>query len=178
MFVILNSRMEKLTIRKARASELPRLADLVARSFRGLGAGHYTSAEIEGALQHRLIRVDPQLVDAGTYFVAELNGEPVGCGGWSDVLPTLPQLPLPWPRAEVRAMFVLPEHSGRGVGRALLTAAERAIAESGRDRAWLVATESGLGFYRAAGYTPLSSHAVPIPGGGQLKVTAMARALG
>src|SRR4051812_22214155 len=149
----MNSRMEELTVRTARMDDLPALGDLVARSFRALGAGHYTSAEIEGALQHRLIRVDAGLVEAGTYFVAEERGAAVGCGGWSVALPTVPGLPLPPGHAEVRAMFVLPEHAGRGVGRVLLHAAERAIAAAGHTRSYLVATTSGLAFYRACGYT-------------------------
>jgi GNAT superfamily N-acetyltransferase len=171
-FVILNIRM---LIRTARIDELPRLEDVVARSFRALGAGHYSPEEIEGALRHRLIRVDPRLVEAGGYFVAEVGGVAAGCGGWSDAVPTVPGLPLPSPRAEVRAMFVAPEFAGRGVGRALLQAAEQAAAHAGYPRAHLVATLSGRAFYLAAGYTPLSDHAVPIPGGGVIRVTCMAR---
>jgi len=165
--------MEKITVRKAQLQELPLLGDLVARSFRALGAGYYSAAEIEGALEHRLIRVDAQLVEAGSYFVAELDGVPAGCGGWSDRLPTVPGLPMPWPRAEVRAMFVAPEHAKKGVGRALLNAAEREARQAGHQRTYLAATESGLAFYRAAGYTALSALAVPIPGGGSLQITCM-----
>src|SRR5262245_51422472 len=101
-----------MVIRTARIEELPLLEDIVARSFRALGAGHYTPEEIEGAMRHRLIRVDPRLVEAGGYFVAELDGVAAGCGGWSDSVPTVAGLPLPSPRAEVRAMFVAPEHAG------------------------------------------------------------------
>jgi GNAT superfamily N-acetyltransferase len=153
------------------------LEAVVARSFRALGAGHYSPAEIEGALQHRLIRVDPTLVEAGGYFVAEVDGAVAGCGGWSDAVPTVAGLPLPVPRAEVRAMFVAPEQAGRGVGRALLRAAEQAAARAGYSRAYLVSTLSGYDFYLRAGYAPLSQHAVPIPGGGVIRVTAMVREL-
>jgi GNAT superfamily N-acetyltransferase len=165
--------MENITVRKARLEEAPLLGDLVARSFRALGAGYYSKDEIEGALEHRLIRVDARLIEEGSYFVAEVDGVAVGCGGWSDTLPTVPGLPMPWPRAEVRAMFVAPEHAKRGVGRALLHAAERAAAEAGYERTYLAATESGVPFYRASGYTPLGEVGVPIPGGGSLKVTCM-----
>jgi GNAT superfamily N-acetyltransferase len=89
----------------------------------------------------------------------------------------VPELTLPSPRAEVRALFVAPEHAGRGVGRALLRAAEGAISASGHVRAYLLATQSGLAFYRSAGYERFAEHAVPIPGGGQLMLTAMVREL-
>jgi len=170
--------MEQLTLRTARPDELPALSALVARSFRALGAACYTAAEIEGALEHRLIRADARLVEAGSYFVAELGGTMAGCGGWSDTFPTVPGLSLPAPRAEVRAMFVAPELARNGVGRALLAAAEGAALEAGWTRAHLVATLSGVPFYRACGYTPLGDHGVPIPGGGRLMVTLMERALG
>jgi GNAT superfamily N-acetyltransferase len=115
------------------------------------------------------------LVEAGGYFVAEIDGRAAGCGGWSDAVPTVAGLPLPAPRAEVRAMFVLPEFAGRGVGRALLRAAEEAAAAAGYEQAYLVATLSGYDFYLKAGYAPLSQHTVPIPGGGVIGVTCMVR---
>ena len=163
-------------VRVAELHEIPRLAALVERSFRGLGAGHYTSDQI-GAALGPAIRVDHGLVEDGTYFAAEMAGELVGCGGWSARVATASDAPLPSPRAEVRAMFVAPERARCGIGRALLAAAEQAIAAAGFDVAYLLATRSGLPFYERAGYRALAEHVIRLPGGGPLEVTCMERRL-
>jgi GNAT superfamily N-acetyltransferase len=163
-------------VRVARTDELAALAALVERSFRALGAGHYAAGALEASLG-RAIRVDPGLVADGTYFAAELDGALCGCGGWSAKIATAPGAPLPSPRAEVRAMFVLPEYQGRGVGQALLRAAEGAIAAAGYGVAYLLATRSGLAFYLRAGYTALGEYAIALPGGEVLEVTCMQRGL-
>ncbi|MGZ3449266.1 MAG: GNAT family N-acetyltransferase [Polyangiales bacterium] len=160
----------------ARVEEQERLAALVARSFRALGAGHYSEPQIEAALSLEVIRVDRGLLEDGTYFAAELEGELVGCGGWSARVPTIQERFLPVPRGEVRAMFVAPEHAGRGVGRALLEAAEQAISAAGFVDAYLVATRSGLAFYERAGYSPLGEHAISL-GDLDLPLTFMRRRL-
>jgi GNAT superfamily N-acetyltransferase len=172
MVVIAN----KVTVRLARADELDALRGLVARSFRGLAVGHYDREVVEAAVG-TIIRVDPELVEAGCYFVAERDGAAVGCGGWSDRVPTVRELPLPVPRAEVRAMFVAPEHKGQGIGRALLAAAEAAIAGAGFAVAHLVATRSGLDFYRRAGYRAIADHTVTLASGHGFGLTCMERRL-
>ena len=74
-------------------------------------------------------------------------------------------------------MFVDPDHARGGVGRALLDAAERAIAQAGFDVAHLLATRSGVAFYERAGYEAFATHAVALPGGGSLEVICMRRRL-
>ena len=165
-----------ILIRPATLDDLPRLAALVERSFRGLARDHYTPDQIQAALGPA-IRVDRGLVADGTYFAAELGGEIVGCGGWSARIPTVNDAPLPSPHAEVRAMFVAPEHAGRGVGRALLRAAEGAIAGAGFAVSHLVATRSGVAFYRRAGYEAFAEHDVRLPGGQVLPCVCMRRRL-
>jgi hypothetical protein len=71
-----------LVLRPARREECRALSALIARSLRGLSAGYYAPEEVEGALRGACA-VDTQLIDDGTYFVAELPGVVVGCGGWS-----------------------------------------------------------------------------------------------
>lgn len=101
-----------VTLRLATPEDVPSLQTLIEASVRGLQARDYTAAEIEGALA-TVFGVDTQLIEDGTYFVAEASeagtilraargpgstpthrsGAPgpaehadpivVGCGGWS-----------------------------------------------------------------------------------------------
>src|ERR1700727_4001188 len=77
----------QIQIRKAIAADIPRLREVIEDSVRGLQAGDYSPAQIEGALQS-VYGVDSQLIADGTYLVAEAidsqaKPEIVGCGGWS-----------------------------------------------------------------------------------------------
>ena len=107
--------------------------------MRGLQANDYTAAQIEGALGHAL-GLDTQLIEDGTYFVAEAgvdHGQVIaGCGGWSkrktlygsdhcagreDAL-----LDPASDAAKIRAFFVHPAWARRGVGSRILEACEAA----------------------------------------------------
>ncbi len=81
-------------------------------------------------------RLDPVLIDDGTYFVHEVDGALVACGGWSrrgklfadgaaadDDFRLLDPATEP---ARIRAMFTHGDWTRRGLGRAILRAAERA----------------------------------------------------
>ena len=80
-----------IQIRKATAADVPRLREVIEASVRGLQAGDYSPAQIEGALKS-VYGVDTQLIADGTYLVAEVSEsqkqesqkpEIVACGGWS-----------------------------------------------------------------------------------------------
>jgi GNAT superfamily N-acetyltransferase len=98
----------------------------------------------------------------GHFVVAYANGQPVACGGWrardggSDE-------PLYDGDAEIKRMFVLVTHRGRGYARAVLAELERTAARAGRRRAVL---ESGtrqpeaLALYTSAGYGPTAAFGV------------------
>lgn len=164
------------TVRKAVRDDLDTLDALVAESFRVLGRGHYSDAQIERAVGG-IIRVDRGLVSDGTYFVVALEGHPVACGGFSTRHPTIDEQVLPRPRAEVRAMFVRPAAAGRGLGGFLLRHVESEIVRAGFREAYLVATKSGRAFYERSGYVALGDHEVGLPDGTGFGVTFMRRQL-
>ena len=71
-----------ITLRRAARTDIPLLTGLIERSAHGLSAADYTQSQVAGALRGAF-GVDTQLVDDGTYFVAEDGGVIAGCGGWS-----------------------------------------------------------------------------------------------
>ncbi len=59
-----------IRIRLAAAGDFPLLRELIEASVRGLQAGDYSPAQLEGALR-TVYGVDTQLITDGTYFAAE-----------------------------------------------------------------------------------------------------------
>ncbi len=60
--------------RLATDDDVPALHALIEASVRGLQAGDYTQAQIEGALG-TVLGLDTQLIQDNTYFVATAGGE-------------------------------------------------------------------------------------------------------
>ncbi|MFG3601845.1 GNAT family N-acetyltransferase [Micromonospora chersina] len=85
---------------------------------------------------------------AGTFLVAYLDGQPVGCGGWrshGDDGET----------AELKRMYTAPAARGRGVARAVLAAVEHSAREQGRKRIILECGDKqpeAIAMYTSAGY--------------------------
>ena len=65
-------------IRKATASDIPRLKEVIEASVRGLQTKDYSPTQIEGALQS-VYGVDSQLIADGTYLVAGVSKSMIGC---------------------------------------------------------------------------------------------------
>jgi N-acetylglutamate synthase-like GNAT family acetyltransferase len=148
-------------LRKARLDDKPELERLIARSARGLSAGDYRPEQVDAALKGAF-GVDTQLIVDGTYYVAETEGEIVGCGGWSrrrtlfggdaraerDATPLDPAQDA----AKIRAFFVDPGWARRGIGAAILARCEDDAAREGFRRLELMATLPGVRLYAARGY--------------------------
>ena len=178
-------------IRKATASDVPRLREIIEASVRGLQAADYSPPQIEGALQS-VYGVDSQLIVDGTYFVAEeiSDTEPVivACGGWSkhktlyggDQYAGREDSLLDPSRdaAKIRAFFVHPAWARRGIGSMILEACETAARAEGFTRLEMGATLSGVEFYRAKGYVEVENQAVPLGNGEALPIVKMAKSFG
>jgi GNAT superfamily N-acetyltransferase len=98
--------------------------------------------------------VDPAMFDPpeGLFLVAYLDGVPVGTGAWRRT----PVLALGGSlAAEVKRMYVVPEHRGSGLARRILAELESTAAAAGHD---LIVLETGLmqpeaiGLYESSGY--------------------------
>ncbi len=174
------------SIRLASAADIPDLELLIPLSVGALQAADYSPAQMAAAIGP-VFGVDRQLIADGTYFVVEMDGAVVGCGGWSrrravfggdrgrrgeDELLDPARDP-----ARIRAFFVHPARARRGIGRSLLAACEAAIIAAGFREAIMVATLAGEPLYAAAGYAAMERYETPLAGGLTLPVVRMAKRL-
>ncbi len=164
------------TTRLATAADIPVLMPLMQAAITDLLSPVLTPEQVESS--RMIMGIDTQLITDGTYFVVEIDGEIAGCGGWSrrntlyggDHTPgRAPALldPATEP-ARVRAMYTAPAFTRRGVGRAILDAAEAAARAEGFKAVELAATMGGLPLYRACGYRDVeaftdASGGAPVP---------------
>jgi N-acetylglutamate synthase-like GNAT family acetyltransferase len=175
-----------MVVRLATEDDIPALERLIPLSVRGLQASHYSVAQMDAAIGS-VFGVDQQLIRDRTYFVVELDGRLIGCGGWSkrktlfgsDHHSTRDDSELN-PRsdaARIRAFFVHPDHARRGVARAIVEACEEAICAAGFKRIELASTLPGKAFYEACGYAARLCQEVPLPNGLSLGIVHMSKRL-
>jgi GNAT superfamily N-acetyltransferase len=173
-------------LRLARSVDRPNIERLIERSARVLCHADYSSEVIEAALGSAW-GVDSQLIADETYFVVELEEEPVAAGGWSyrktlfgaDARPDRSPETLDPARdaAKIRAFFVAPEFARRGIGRSLLAHCESEARARGFRACELAATLTGERLYQALGYSPVRRFAHPLPGGLHIDFVAMHKPL-
>src|SRR5205823_12054034 len=105
--------------------------------------------------------VDRLLISDGTYFIVQLDGELIGCGGWSkrktlfgsDHHTTRDDAELDPMKdaARIRSFFVHPDHARRGIGPAILDACAKPICDAGFTAIELAAPLPGVPFYATSG---------------------------
>jgi N-acetylglutamate synthase-like GNAT family acetyltransferase len=179
-----------LSVRQAVFSDVPALQDLIRQSVLGLQGADYTPEQLNLALE-RVFGVDTQLIEDGTYFIAEAqvrDGKSLaGCGGWSkrrtlygsdhcagreDAL-----LDPQQEAAKIRAFFVHPSWARRGVGSRILEVCESAAAAAGFRRLEMGATLTGVPLYAARGYIEGERRQVPLAPGLSLPIVHMEKQL-
>lgn len=176
-----------IQLRPATMADIPALEDLIRASVSALGSEHYTARQIASGLAH-VFGVDTQLIADGTYFVAEIDNELVGSGGWSkrttlfggdqtktDQVDAL--LNPATQAARIRAFYVHPQWSRRGIASAILTACEDAARTAGFKRIELAATLPGEPFYTARGYEKVETMGLETPDGESLPAFRMTKSL-
>src|SRR5277367_4888542 len=147
--------MGNFYLRVAMREDVAGIRALIEASVRGLQAGDYSQAQIEGALA-TVFTTDSQLIADGTYFVAlTQSGELAGCGGWSfrktlyggdhQVETIEPEKLEPdVDAAKIRAIFVHPKFARMGLGSLILAAAEDAAMEQDFSRFEMASTLTGV----------------------------------
>jgi len=174
--------MREFTLRLASRTDVTAIAAVMRESVAQLGRGVYGEQQIASSLQF-ICRPDEQLIDDGTYFVAIIDSEIAGCGGWSrrqkvysgsaasggeDAL-----LNPATDAARIRAMFVRPTWARRGIGRAILQHSEERAAAEGFRRFQLVAMRSAGRLYESCGYRAVREAPITLEDGVMLECTLM-----
>lgn len=152
-----------MTHRLATRNDLNALRTLMDAAIAELQRPFLSATQI--AASRAIMGVDTQLIDDGTYFVVETDGEIAGCGGWSrratlyggDQTSGRSGTLLDPPRdpARVRAMYTHPRHVRKGIGRMILAVCEDAARAEGFARMELMSTLAGEPLYRRCGYEPV-----------------------
>lgn len=162
------------TIRHARPDDAPALRHLIQQSAKHLCLRDYATDVIDRACDvHGFAVLDEQLIADRTYFVAEVWGEIVGCGGWGaraqflKVRSVLDRrlIELRHPStsyAAIRSVFVKPGWSGLGIGRRLVRTAESNARLVGFDAFEIAATLTGIPLYRKLGYRRTADYHLPL----------------
>jgi GNAT superfamily N-acetyltransferase len=155
--------MTWFTNRLAVPADISALTELMEAAIAELQRPFLDDAQIESS--RAIMGIDTQLIEDGTYFVVESEGEIAGCGGWSrratlyggNQTPGRDSQLLDPARdpARVRAMYTSPKYARRGVGRLVLSLCEAAAAAEGFATLELMSTLSGEPLYTAYGFRPV-----------------------
>jgi GNAT superfamily N-acetyltransferase len=169
-------------LRLARLDEAVAIDALMKAATRDLFPSTYDAAQTEAAIRF-VASVDRTLLADGTYFVFEVEGELIACGGWSrrdklytgsgDAAGDARLLDPATEPARVRAMFTRADWTRRGLGRRILEACESAAKAEGFRMLALVATMPGLPLYSSYGFAELERVDVRLPDGTTLACASM-----
>ena len=162
------------------------IRQLIAESARLLSREHYSDAQIEAAIA-TVFGVDTDLIEDGTYFVAESEGQLAGCGGWSKRKTLFGgdqyssrdagYLDPASEPAKIRAFFIHPAHARKGIARAILSRCEDEARAHGFRALELMATLPGIEFYRSCGFVETGNFDLDLTGAVKLELVPMRKEL-
>lgn len=162
------------------------IKELIAESARHLSREHYSDEQIEAAIV-TVFGVDTDLIEDGTYFVAEESGVLVGCGGWSKRKTLFGgdqysardagYLDPATEPAKIRAFFIHPDHARKGIARAILARCDDEARAEGFRGMELMATLPGIEFYKSCGFVPVGNLDLDLKDGVKLELVPMRKDL-
>ena len=162
------------------------IRELIAESARRLSREHYNDEQIETAIV-TVFGVDTDLIEDGTYFVAEIDRELAGCGGWSKRKTLFGgdqyssrnagYLDPQSEPAKIRAFFIHPSHARKGVARAILSRCETEARAQGFRALELMATLPGIEFYKSCGFSATGDFDLELSEGVKLELVPMRKEL-
>lgn len=138
-----------LTLRRYESRYADAVRRLHALAFRRLAAAHHTPAQIEA---HEALIMDTAYADdlaqSHLLLAEEHSGRLVATAGWL----ALPDRPA---TARIRKVFVHPDMAGRGLGSAMVRAAEADACAAGLPNLFVRANINAVPLYEKLGYRPV-----------------------
>ena len=139
-------------IRRGTPADAEQITPVHVASIRTLCAKDYTPQQIDAWAGWKTPDKYGAAMAAGeVFFVAEIDGCVVGFSVLHG--------------DEVKAVYLHPDHVGRGIGRRLLSAVETEARGNGIDELHLTSTLTSVGFYESCGYAKGAVHQHPVSGG-------------
>lgn len=161
-------------IRRATPSDHDALNSLIGAAYATLDDGRYDREALAAAMP-LMSRPNPQLLACGTYFVAELDGEPAACGGWTREKPGTGEVEEGV--AHIRHFAADPRFARRGAASALLRHCLGQAHAAKIERMMSQSTLLAEPFYASAGFRRLKIVEAEMGEGVALPVVLMERAL-
>lgn len=182
---------QQYKLRLATNRDIPALRELIDVSVRVLQRADYSAEQLAAALG-TVYGVDTQLIADGTFYVVEAENAAreralAACGGWS-MRKTLygsdhrpgrdnESLDPAHDAARIRAFFVHPDWTRRGLATWILKTCEDAAYARGFRRFEMGATLTGAPMYAARGYSKVETIEAPLPNGLSLTVLRMSKTI-
>jgi len=169
--------------RLAQSSDMTRLLELVNNSISTNLKDYLLPEQVEAS--YELMGVDTQLIEDQTYFVAEADGQIVGCGGWS-MRATLfggnhtpgrdaKKLDPKKDGARIRGIYTDPNYLRRGIASKILILCNASAKRAGFKSLDLMATVSGEPMFIAHGFSVLEHLHVATSNGVKVPLARMRR---
>lgn len=144
-----------MTIRKFVSGDAQPLSALIRRTIREVNGKDYNQAETHDILAQYTSRYVTSIAAEGSLYVAlDEDGSYLGCGAIT------PHDHNPG-EAYVLAVFIHPDHLGRGLGKSIMKAIEADPIFRRAARVELHSSLTAHGFYHKLGYAYTSGEAVP-----------------
>lgn len=161
-------------IRTAKKNDLAAIDALLSRSYPALLKADYLPSMLVTAIP-LISRANPSLVSSGTYFVAEVDGQILGAGGWT------PGAPLGGSRQKrvghIRHFATDHTRVRQGIGRNLMAHIVSDAASAGIVQLECFSTLTAEPFYVACGFRTLGPMSVTLREGIDFPAVHMRRFL-
>ncbi len=150
------------TLRTATSDDIDAVDTLIQRSYMTLLKDDYPPSVLVTAVPV-MAHAEPELVEAGRFFLAESDGRITTAGGWSEEPPggmaAVPHV------AHVRHIATDPAMVHLGGGRAVMTRLMDEARAAGMLQLQGLAAQSAVGFYEKFGFSPEAETLVELAGG-------------
>jgi GNAT superfamily N-acetyltransferase len=154
---------EKILIREYNKKDLKRLKFIVRQTIKKSYTGIYPEEAIEYFLKLHSLKNMEEDIPKGNTFVVELEGEIIATGSIVE--------------DEIKRVFILPEHQGRGFGRKIMKKLEETALANGVKKVKLCASLASKDFYLALGYGILKFTYLPLKNNKKLEYYDMEKYL-